>query len=151
MYRGFAFICVLSVWVSYALATECPHCIGVPACRANQTIPKVTCTPAIVNQTVIQLSAHFKNVSEFMVSASTYSCVKVVFRQQGFQDDTFAVQGCTAGSKSVCKQPTFDFNGSLNCSYVYNGGRSMHNPAQSPFTSALLSVAIIIGAMVISS
>uniref|UniRef100_A0A182M3S6 Uncharacterized protein n=1 Tax=Anopheles culicifacies TaxID=139723 RepID=A0A182M3S6_9DIPT len=135
----------------HALATQCPHCIGVPACRANQTIPKVTCTPAIVNQTVIQLSTLYKNVSEFMATSSKYSCVKVVFRNQGYQDDTFAVQGCTAGTNSICKQPTYDFNGSLNCSYVYNSGRSLHNPAQNPFTSALLSVAIIIGALVISS
>ncbi|XP_049287662.1 uncharacterized protein LOC125766097 [Anopheles funestus] len=150
MYRFLAFICTLSVCVSYALATQCPHCVGIQDCQTNKTIPTVTCNAAVVNQTVIQLSAYFKNLTEFAATSSKYSCVKVNFRPQGYPNDTFAVQGCTAGTKSVCKQPTIEFKGSLNCSY-YNDGHSLHNLAKNPFTSALLSVAIIIGAMVISS
>uniref|UniRef100_A0A182YHS9 Uncharacterized protein n=1 Tax=Anopheles stephensi TaxID=30069 RepID=A0A182YHS9_ANOST len=141
--RVFAFIFTLSLCLSYALATECPHCIGVAACGANQTIPKVTCTPEVVNQTVIQLSTFYKNASDFMGNSTQYGCVKVNFIQSGFKEYTFSVQGCTSGSKSVCSQPTVSFNGELSCSY-YSGSHRL-------YASALLSVALIVGALVMSS
>ncbi|XP_052889286.1 uncharacterized protein LOC128297645 [Anopheles moucheti] len=150
MYRALAFICALGVCVSYVLATQCPTCVGVQACHSNQTVPKVTCTAAVVNQTVIQLSAYFKNVSEFAATASKYSCVKANFKPSGAVNYTFAVQGCTTGNKNVCLQPTYEFNGNLSCSYK-NGGHKLHNLAQSPFTGALLSVVILIGTLMMSS
>ncbi|XP_053660169.1 uncharacterized protein LOC128709211 [Anopheles marshallii] len=151
MYRALAFICTLSVCVSYVFATQCPACFGVQACHTNQTVPKVTCTAAIVNQTVIQLSTYFKNVSEFTATSSKYSCVKVSFKPQGSVNDTFAVQGCTAGTKSICKQPTYQYNGNLSCYSDYDSGATLHKLAQNPLNSALLSVAIIIGTLMISS
>uniref|UniRef100_A0A182PY91 Uncharacterized protein n=1 Tax=Anopheles epiroticus TaxID=199890 RepID=A0A182PY91_9DIPT len=145
MYRLLVFIGALGVCLAY----------GPVACRANQTIPKVTCTPAIANQTVTQLGTFYKNLTEFTAStAKVYSCVKVNFKSAGAVNDTFAVQGCTAGTKSICRQPTFDFNGSLNCSSQNFGSstdNSQNNHSQRPFASLLLSVAFVIGAVVIAS
>uniref|UniRef100_A0A182JU00 Uncharacterized protein n=1 Tax=Anopheles christyi TaxID=43041 RepID=A0A182JU00_9DIPT len=150
MYRLLAFIGALSLCFAYALATDCPHCIGPVACGVNQTVPKVTCTPAIVNQTVTLLKEFYKNTTEFTASSKVYSCVKVNFRNSASQVDTFAVQGCTAGSKSICRQPTFDFNGSLNCS-SQTSSTSQNNNAQKPFVSVLLSVAFVVGAFAMAS
>ncbi|XP_321975.3 uncharacterized protein LOC1281985 [Anopheles gambiae] len=150
MFRLLAFIGALSVCFAYAAAANCPLCIGVVACNTNQTIPKVTCTPAVVNQTVLQLNTFYRNTTEFTASSKVYSCVKVNFRSTGSQVDTFAVQGCTAGSKSICRQPTIDFNGSLNCS-SQTSSSSTNNYSQRSSTSVLLSVLFIIGAFVTAS
>ncbi|XP_050071485.1 uncharacterized protein LOC126559378 [Anopheles maculipalpis] len=144
----FVFFVTLSVALSYVLANQCPHCNGVAACQANQTIPKVTCTPDIVNQTVNQLAIFFKNASDFTGSSTQYGCVKVTFIQQGYNEDTFAVQGCTAGSKSICSQPTFSFYGNLSCSFYT---APSPNQGHRLLSSALLSVAFIVSAFVISS
>ncbi|XP_053670435.1 uncharacterized protein LOC128720766 [Anopheles nili] len=151
MFRFLVLVGALSVFCHNVLTTSCPFCIGVDECESNQSIPKVTCTASIVNQTVTELSVFYEDLTEFTAIVSVYSCVDVKFRIQGHDNNAFAVQGCTAGQKSICSQPTFDINGSLNCS-SRNVGHSMHRPDSVGLLSrALLSLVAVIGAFAVSS
>uniref|UniRef100_A0A182NQW4 Uncharacterized protein n=1 Tax=Anopheles dirus TaxID=7168 RepID=A0A182NQW4_9DIPT len=149
MLRSLVFAGALSIWWSSALAMECPLCVGVDECNTNQTIPKFACTGAIANQTVVLLSTFYKNLTEYTGTNTQYSCVEVNFRPVGALNDTFAVKGCSSGSRSVCGQPTYDFNGNLTCNSYY--GSTGNNLDRRSFTSVLLSMAVIIGTFVIAS
>ncbi|XP_035783211.1 uncharacterized protein LOC118461698 isoform X2 [Anopheles albimanus] len=95
-------------------AMNCPYCLDVLACAANE-VPKVDCTGYIVNRTVLTLGGIFQDLTAYTTPDTVYSCVEVNFRRDENSSDILAIKGCTAGRKSICGEPTFDYNGILSC------------------------------------
>ncbi|XP_049536647.1 uncharacterized protein LOC125951707 [Anopheles darlingi] len=113
LYTMAIFVC-LGVQLDYANAMNCPHCVDVLTCAAYE-VPKVDCTGAVVNRTVLMLGGIFRNLTAYTAPDTVYSCVEVSFRRDENSTDTFALKGCTAGRKSICGEPTYDYNGILSC------------------------------------
>ncbi|XP_058116757.1 uncharacterized protein LOC131259316 [Anopheles coustani] len=140
-------------------ATDCPYCFGVWDCDADQTIPSVPCTAALVNETVARLAKIYVNLTEYTIPTTVYSCVKVGLGRSKGSADIFAVQGCTSGTKSICGEATWDSSGYLSCYstagnqslHDLSGSQSLHDLGHSVLTGVLLSVAVLISAFAMSS
>ncbi|XP_058060264.1 uncharacterized protein LOC131210954 [Anopheles bellator] len=126
--------------LSYVVAMNCPYCLNVVSC-ASQSVPKVDCSGTIVSETVSEISRFFRDIKAYNVPATEYSCVDVRFRPLESLSDTFTVKGCTAGRKSVCGEPTVEFNGNFSC-YSHSGAGAPR------LTGLLMGVLFIIGALV---
>ncbi|XP_052868811.1 uncharacterized protein LOC128274608, partial [Anopheles cruzii] len=119
---------------------NCPYCLNVVSC-GSQSIPKVDCSATIVSETVSEISRFFRDIKAYNVPATEYTCVDVRFRPLESLSDTFSVKGCTAGRKSVCSEPTVEFNGNFSC-HAYSGAGALQLPR------LLTGVLFIIGALV---
>ncbi|XP_050100912.1 uncharacterized protein LOC126581364 [Anopheles aquasalis] len=134
----------LGVQLDYANAMNCPHCLDVLACAANQ-VPKVDCSETVVNRTVLMLGGIFRNLTAYTTPDTVYSCVEVNFRRDENSSDILAIKGCTAGRKSICGEPTYDYNGILSC-------RSYSGADRHQFSMVLLlNTAIIVFALLFVS